>query len=172
MSDIIFLVLSFLKSSLILNSICLTPFIMHAFITFLLEYCLFLSLYMLLNYYCMYQHQTGFLQSDQNLNRLLCCFQWYHQFFVITYKIAIHLINPVSANMIKWSNTLKQLVGKLPTNCLSVFEHFVGLALKGLRLSLRWEKFHLLLLSPLINRFISSTFSLINFLLLDIFLLQ
>ena len=26
----------------------------------------------------------------------------------------------------------KQFTGKLPTNCLSVFSHFVGLALKGL----------------------------------------
>ena len=26
----------------------------------------------------------------------------------------------------------KQFVGKLPTNCLSVFDHFVGLELKGL----------------------------------------
>ena len=26
----------------------------------------------------------------------------------------------------------KQFVGKLPTNCFSVFDHFVGLALKGL----------------------------------------
>ena len=25
----------------------------------------------------------------------------------------------------------KQFAGKLPTNCLSVFDHFVGLALKG-----------------------------------------
>ena len=41
--------------------------------------------------------------------------------------------NPLSANFTKWSNTLKQFVGKLPTNCLSVFDHFVGLALKGLR---------------------------------------
>ena len=31
------------------------------------------------------------------------------------------------------SNTLKQFVGKLPTNCLSVFDHFVVLALKGLK---------------------------------------
>ena len=30
-------------------------------------------------------------------------------------------------------NTLKQFVGKLPTNYLSVFDHFVGLALKGLK---------------------------------------
>ena len=43
------------------------------------------------------------------------------------------LINPLSAKFIKWSNTLKQFVGKLPTNCLSVFDHFLGLALKGLR---------------------------------------
>ena len=42
-------------------------------------------------------------------------------------------LNPLSANFTKWSNTLKQFVGNLPTNCLSVFEHFVGLALKGLK---------------------------------------
>ena len=41
-------------------------------------------------------------------------------------------INPLSANFTKWSNTLKQFVGKFSTNCLSVFGHFVGLALKGL----------------------------------------
>ena len=40
--------------------------------------------------------------------------------------------NPLSAKFIKWSNTLKQIVGKLPTICLSVFDHFSGLALKGL----------------------------------------
>ena len=38
-----------------------------------------------------------------------------------------------SANPAKWPNTLKQFVSKLPTNCLSVFGHFVNLALKGLR---------------------------------------
>ena len=40
--------------------------------------------------------------------------------------------NPLSANVTKWWNTLKQFVGKLPTNCLSVFDYFVGLALKRL----------------------------------------
>ena len=40
--------------------------------------------------------------------------------------------NPLSANPTKWSNTFKQFVGKLSTNCLSVFDHFVKLALKGL----------------------------------------
>ena len=39
--------------------------------------------------------------------------------------------NPLSANPTKWSNILKQFVG-LSTNCLSVFDHFVILALKGL----------------------------------------
>ena len=42
------------------------------------------------------------------------------------------LFNPLSANITKSSTTLKQFVGKLPTNCLSVFDHFVGLALKEL----------------------------------------
>ena len=41
-------------------------------------------------------------------------------------------INPLSANPEKWSNTLKQIVGNLPTICLSVFDHFMNLALKGL----------------------------------------
>ena len=36
------------------------------------------------------------------------------------------LINPLSANFTKWSNTLKQFVGNLPRNFLSVFGHFVG----------------------------------------------
>ena len=33
----------------------------------------------------------------------------------------------------KWSNTLKQFVGNLPTNCSNVSDHFVGLALKRLK---------------------------------------
>ena len=41
-------------------------------------------------------------------------------------------VKPLSANFIKWSNTLKKFEGKLPTNCLSAFDHFKGLALKGL----------------------------------------
>ena len=35
------------------------------------------------------------------------------------------LVNPLSANIRKWSNILKRFVGKLPTNCLSVLDHFV-----------------------------------------------
>ena len=46
----------------------------------------------------------------------------------------LYKLKPSSANFTKWSNTLKQFVGKLPTSCLSVFDYFVGLALKGLRM--------------------------------------
>ena len=42
-------------------------------------------------------------------------------------------VNPLSANFTKQSNTLKQFVGILLTNCFSVFDHFVILALKGLK---------------------------------------
>ena len=45
----------------------------------------------------------------------------------------LSIINPLRANPRKWSNTLKQFVGKLPANCLSVSDHFVRLALKGLK---------------------------------------
>ena len=50
-------------------------------------------------------------------------------------SISIDFINPLSANPTKWSNTLKQFVGNLPTNCVSVFDHFVNLVLKGLRIN-------------------------------------
>ena len=49
----------------------------------------------------------------------------------ITGRVQGARFNLLSANPTKWSNTLKQFVGKLPTNCVSVFDHFVGLALKG-----------------------------------------
>ena len=42
-------------------------------------------------------------------------------------------VNPLSTSSTKWSNTLKQFVGKLLTNCLSVLDHYVGLGLKGLK---------------------------------------
>ena len=58
-------------------------------------------------------------------------------FLVIMSDIQHHVIikvfsNPLSGNFLKWSNTRKKFVGNLPTNCLSVVDHFVGLALKGL----------------------------------------
>ena len=42
------------------------------------------------------------------------------------------IFNSLSANPEKWSNTLKQIVRNLLTICLSVFDHFMNLALKGL----------------------------------------
>ena len=42
------------------------------------------------------------------------------------------LINPLRANLTKCSNTLKQFVGKLLMDCLSLFGHSVGLASKRL----------------------------------------
>ena len=47
--------------------------------------------------------------------------------------LLVLFINLLSANPTKSSNTLKQFVGKLPTNCLSVFDHIVGLALERLK---------------------------------------
>ena len=46
-------------------------------------------------------------------------------------------LNPLSVNFTKWLNTLKQFVGKLPANFLNMFDHFVGLALKGLKTMIR-----------------------------------
>ena len=40
-------------------------------------------------------------------------------------------LNPLNTNPTKWSNTFKQFIGV----CLSVFDHFVILALKGLNKS-------------------------------------
>ena len=35
--------------------------------------------------------------------------------------VSAYIINPLSTNPTKWWNTLKQFVGKLPTNCFSVW---------------------------------------------------
>ena len=59
-------------------------------------------------------------------------------FFDVLWKkeyFLLGIFNPLSANPGKWSNTLKQIVGNLPTICLSVFDHFINLALKGLTLN-------------------------------------
>ena len=47
-------------------------------------------------------------------------------------RLFFQQFNPLSADTTKWSNTLKQFVSNLATNCLSVFDHFVKLALKVL----------------------------------------
>ena len=72
--------------------------------------------------------QYNFLLVKQQLTEFICL----KEFFKISIEI-FQTFNPLSANPEKWSNTLKQFVGSLPTNCLSVFDHFISLALKGLR---------------------------------------
>ena len=70
----------------------------------------------------------------------------YSNVFIIEFSRSIFLLNPLSANPIKWSNTLKQYVGML-TNYLRVFGHFVGLVLKGLMLALAFCSHSLNILS-------------------------
>ena len=48
---------------------------------------------------------------------------------------SVFTVNPLSTNITKWSDTHKQFVGKLPTNCSRMFDHFVRSALRGLKLS-------------------------------------
>ena len=70
------------------------------------------------------------------MNSVYAIFSLYQNVFCYFFQTGNYNddFNPLSANPTKWSNTLKQFVGKLPPNCLSVFVHFVGLALKGLRM--------------------------------------
>ena len=48
------------------------------------------------------------------------------------YRPPIIFFNPSSANPTEWLHKLKQFVGKLPTNCFSVFDHFMRSAVIGL----------------------------------------
>ena len=57
--------------------------------------------------------------------------------FLIFCKLILRAFNPLRVNHTKCSNTLKQFIGQQPINCFSVFDHFVGLALKGLS---EWNK--------------------------------
>ena len=54
---------------------------------------------------------------------------------------------------ILWSNTLKQFIVKLLTNYLSVFDYFVGLALKGLMLRLVYLNFRRFIAGKYDSRF-------------------
>ena len=45
-------------------------------------------------------------------------------------KITVFVFNPLSDNLAKWTD-IETIHWQKPTNCLSVFDHFVGLALKG-----------------------------------------
>ena len=56
------------------------------------------------------------------------------------------MVNALSASPRKWSNTLKQFVGKLLMNCLCMFDNFVGLALKRLKKETKVTLRHLYML--------------------------
>ena len=78
------------------------------------------------------------LRCSQKVKFLLFCVKFYLKRFTLTKVSNLEeqflnfSSNPLSSNITKWSNTLKQFVGNLATNCLSVFDNFVGLALEGL----------------------------------------
>ena len=46
--------------------------------------------------------------------------------------LKVKLLTLFSANPTKWPNTFKQFDCNLATNCMSMFDHFVGLTLEGL----------------------------------------
>ena len=56
----------------------------------------------------------------------------FKRFWISNFASVINHFNLLSANLIKWSNTLKKFIGCSMTNYLSVFDHFVRLTLKGL----------------------------------------
>ena len=80
-----------------------------------------------------------FLNSFINLYNLLETAKMFYSVYTVSFLQELHnsdlsivILNPLKANPEKWSNTLKQIVSNLPTICLSVFDHFMNLALKGL----------------------------------------
>ena len=62
------------------------------------------------------------------------------QWFLFEKATEIGHLNTLNANPTKWSNTLKQFVGSS-----SVFDHFWGLALKGIKYGLLFFMYYFLL---------------------------
>ena len=61
----------------------------------------------------------------------------YNTLFIMSTWLDVYVcmcvvINPLNDSPTKRSNTLKKFVNNLQTNCLSVFDHFVGLGVKAL----------------------------------------
>ena len=72
----------------------------------------------LVSFYTLWQYKkcSGFVTFPGDIDR---------QIPVVWNGLIPANLNPLSDNPTKWSNTLKQFVGNLPTNCLSVFDHSV-----------------------------------------------
>ena len=64
--------------------------------------------------------------------KVVCCIMFVLKLWCMT-KNGIWCKKGVLTNITKWSKTLTQFVDSFWTNCLSVFDHFVVLALKGLK---------------------------------------
>ena len=82
--------------------------------------------------------QNVFDTGNQNVSKLDQCYllQTTNNFCEGTAakrKIYINVNRLYKCSTPRNGETLKQFVGNLLTNCLSVFDHFVGLALKGLK---------------------------------------
>ena len=77
------------------------------------------------NYFILVNLLVGIYSSDHSNLNLGCELS-------MRFLLKLNLGNPLSANFKKWLNTLKQFVGNLATNCLSVFGHVVGLAFNEL----------------------------------------
>ena len=100
----------------------------------------------------------------------------FQDYIYIPEELAIAIIENsffkiLSTNPTKWSNKLKQFVGNLATNCLSAFDHSVGLALKGFRLLKICEKnlteFKFNLTSPSVHKMVKHTLKILLQILQD-----
>ena len=113
-----------------------------------------------------------FLQISQNPQENTCARVYFliKLQVVVIFSVKISLadvINPLSAKLTKWPNTLKQFVGNLPTSCLSVFGHFVGLAL-NLAFQLEtivWNAFGLENVSTIVKRMLNTVSKFLSVLL-------
>ena len=76
------------------------------------------------------------LRCSFSPEKIFCC----HLHLIASIKW--FFLNPLSTNFTKWSNILKQFLGKLQTDCLSVFDRLVGFALKALNACVCWLKYH------------------------------
>ena len=72
--------------------------------------------------------------SDENFKSIVCAIQLVLEKW--TGKSGKSDASPFKYQIHKWSNTLKKFVGC----CLNVFDHFVGLVLKGLMLEVALPK--------------------------------
>ena len=79
-------------------------------------------------FYHDFRRHSRFLECTHCSDEVFIMKDWRFYTFCFSIKIRINLLSAQTH-----SNTLKQFVGNLPSNCLIVLDHFLGLALKGLK---------------------------------------